>query len=213
VPATPGALCALGCILADFRADFVRTVYARLDGAEARLAATFTELDNEAHAWLDAEDINAQDRHLVRSADVRYVGQSYELTVELASGSSEAAIASIPARFAARYVEVYGYVQEGGECEIVNLRVQAVGVTPAPDLRASTEAAEAAKRMPQPVSQREVRYGGRHHQLSVYRRADLVPGQRLAGPAIITQYDTTTFVPEGFQLRVDDRLNLIGERV
>jgi N-methylhydantoinase A len=63
------------------------------------------------------------------------------------------------------------------------------------------------------VSQREVRYGGRHHQLSVYRRADLVPGQRLAGPAIITQYDTTTFVPEGFQLRVDDRLNLIGERV
>jgi N-methylhydantoinase A len=213
VPATPGALCALGCILADFRADFVRTVYTRLDGAEARLAATFTELDNEAHAWLDAEDINAQDRHLVRSADVRYVGQSYELTVELASGSPEAAVASIPERFAARYLEVYGYAQEGGECEIVNLRVQAVGVTPAPDLRASTEAAEAAKRMPQSVSRREVRYGGRHHQLSVYRRADVGPGQRLAGPAIITQYDTTTFVPEGFQLRVDDRLNLMGERV
>jgi N-methylhydantoinase A len=47
----------------------------------------------------------------------------------------------------------------------------------------------------------------------VYRRADLLPGQRLAGPAIITQYDTTTVVPEGFQLRVDDRLNLIGECV
>lgn len=212
VPATPGALCALGCIIADFRADFVRTVYAKLDGAETRLAATLTELGDEAHAWLDAEDIHSQDRHLVRSADVRYVGQSYELAVELAAGSPEAAIASIPERFAARYAEVYGYMQEGGYCEVVNLRVQAVGVTPAPDLRASGEVAGGAA-PPQPVSQREVRYSGQRHQLSVYRRADLTPGQQLTGPAIVTQYDTTTFVPEGFQLRVDERLNLIGERI
>jgi N-methylhydantoinase A len=209
VPPAPGALCALGCILADFRADFVRTEYARLDGAEARLAATFARLDDEANAWLDAEDINPQHRHLVRSADVRYVGQSYELTVELAPGSPETAIASIPDRYAVRYADVYGYTHQGGHLEIVNLRVQAVGATPKPDLGGSVAAAEGT---PQPVRQREVRHGGQQRPIPIYRRADLAKGHRLSGPAIITQYDTTTFVPAGFRIRVDNRMNLIGER-
>lgn len=210
VPPTPGALCALGCILADFRADFVRTEYARLDGAEARLAATFARLDDEANAWLDAEAISPQHRHLVRSADVRYVGQSYELTVELAPGSPETAIASIPDRYAVRYADVYGYTHQGGHLEIVNLRVQAVGATPKPDLHGSVAAAEGT---PQPVRQREVRHGGQQRPIPIYRRADLAQGHRLTGPAIITQYDTTTFVPAGFRIRVDNRMNLIGERV
>lgn len=211
VPPAPGALCALGCILADFRADFVRTVYARLDGAEAHLAETFAALDDEAHAWLDAEHISARDRQLVRSADVRYVGQSYELTVELAPGSPEGAIASIPERYATRYAEVYGYTQIDAPLEIVNLRVQAVGATPKPELPPPAAAGVTA---PRAVNTREVRYGdgGRPRQVPVYRRADLAADDHVAGPAIITQYDTTTFVPAGFRLRVDDRLNLIGER-
>ncbi|HEU5439905.1 MAG TPA: hydantoinase/oxoprolinase family protein [Ktedonobacterales bacterium] len=210
VPPSPGALCALGCILADFRADFVRTVYARLDGTEDRLTETFAALDDEAHAWLDDEEIAEHGRQLVRSADVRYVGQSYELTVELTPGSPAEAMASIPQRYAMRYAEVYGYMQGDAPLEIVNLRVQAVGATPKPELRApGAESDETAR----PVSQREVRYGGAPRQIAVYRRADLAAGQQLNGPAIVTQYDTTTFVPAGFRLRVDDRLNLIGERV
>jgi N-methylhydantoinase A len=209
VPPSPGALCALGCILSDYRADFVRTVYAKLDGAETRLAAAFAELDAEAHAWLDAEGIGTQHRHLVRSADVRYVGQSYELTVELSPGSPEEALESISQRYAARYAEVYGYVHSGGRLEIVNLRVQAVGTTHKPELRVSSADADAA---PQPVGLREVWYGGQSRQFPVYRRAGLAAGQRLTGPAIITQYDTTTLVTPDFQLHVDGQLNLIGER-
>ncbi|HEU5348556.1 MAG TPA: hypothetical protein VFU63_08075, partial [Ktedonobacterales bacterium] len=174
-----------------------------------RLAAVFAELDGEASAWLDAEDISPQHRRIIRSADVRYLGQSYELTVELAPGSPAEALASTPERFAERYKEVYGYVHQGERLEIVNLRVQAVGTTPKPELRGS---AAAASGVPQPVRQREVRRGGQHHQMPIYHRADLAAGHRLAGPAIITQYDTTTFVPVGFKIRVDDRLNLIGER-
>lgn len=208
VPPTPGALCALGCVLADFRADFVRTVYARYDHSIDRLVEQFSALEQEAGAWLAQEGVDMQQRLMTRTVDVRYQGQSYELTVDLAGGDAAAAVANIPAAFARDYAAVYGYVQEAAPLEVVNLRVQAVGITPKP----AWEAPPAASPEPlQPAGWREIHYSVRAELIPVYQRHTLRPGHTFTGPAIISQYDTTIFVPGGFRATVDGLLNVIGE--
>jgi N-methylhydantoinase A len=208
IPRAPGALCALGCILADFRADFVQTVYAGYEDARDRLEEAFTELDAEAHAWLAREGIEQTGRALSRSADVRYAGQSYELTVPLPPGPVHSAIDALPGAFERVYAGVYGYTQADGRLEVVNLRVQAVGAGRKPTWR--PEPAEPG-RPPEPVAWRSVRYGG-EDRVPVYRRDMLCAGHGVPGPAIVTQYDTTVFVPRGFRVTVDRFRNLMGER-
>ncbi len=210
VPPAPGALCALGCVLADFRADFVRTVYSNYDEAQALLGAAFEQLDAEAGAWLARERIESRDRLLMRSADIRYYGQSYELPVPLPGGSAQSAVDGLREAFEHVYERVYGYTQAGASLEVVNVRVQAVGMSRKPAWRAATPRLRGG---PEPIARRAVLYGGEPDGVPVYRRDGLRVGDRVPGPAIITQYDTTVFVPSGFQVAVDSLLNLLGESV
>lgn len=208
VPVAPGTLCALGCVLADFRADFVRTVYAGYEDARALLERGVEELDAEAHGWLAQEGIVPADRALVRSADVRYAGQSYELTVPLPPDPVRAAIDALPREFERVYAGVYGYTQPGNRLEVVNLRVQAVGAAEKP---AWHPASAESGRPPAPVEWRSVGYGDAG-RVPVFRRDALRSGCDFPGPAIVTQYDTTIFIPGGFRITVDRFLNVWGEQ-
>jgi N-methylhydantoinase A len=210
VPPAPGALCALGCVLADFRADFVRTVYSNYDEAQVLLGAAYEQLDAEAGAWLDRERIESRDRLMMRSADVRYYGQSYELTVPLPDGSAQSAVDGLREAFEHMYERVYGYTQAGASLEVVNVRVQAVGLSRKPAWQPATPRLLGG---PEPIARRAVLYGGEPDGVPVYRRDGLRVGDCVPGPAIITQYDTTVFVPSGFQVTVDRLLNLLGESV
>jgi N-methylhydantoinase A len=81
-----------------------------------------------------------------------------------------------------------------------------IGVTPKPPLATSTDGGARAS----PQARRRIRFAGGEHDAAVYERAALSPGTTLAGPAVVLQYDTTTFVPPGYRLEADGMGNLVG---
>ena len=208
VPPSPGTLCALGCLLADLRADFVRTVYAALDdGSRDQLASELTDLETQAHAWLAEQGASNATREIVRWADLRYRGQSFEVPVQLSRGGLPG-LTELPELFHARHQAVYGFNDPQAAIEVINLRVQAVGGVAKPD-RLTPRPAEGAPS--RPPRRRSVLLDGEHLEATVYAREALAPDSRLNGPAIVVQYDTTTFVPPNYRVTVDEWLNLVGE--
>ncbi len=196
VPANPGTLCALGALAAGIRRDTMRTVLLPLDAASwPALAETFAALAEQAAR--DVEDMAGPGvSDLVRSADMRYRGQSYELTVpaERVDGPEDLA-----ALFHAAHQASFGHAEPGAAVQVVSLRVAAS--RPAPPV--------ALPRRPTPphapVAARRVRlrHGGDWHAADLYDRAVLDPGAAFTGPAIVTQADCTLLIPPGWQARVD----------
>ena len=213
VPPAPGTLCALGCIAADFRADFVRSVWhecAELDSQDLR--AIYRALERDAREWLAEQRVALDHVYLLRSADMCYSGQSYEIGVELPEAQLDRLDSdSLVGWFHARYERLYGYANRGAPVRLLEARVQAVGVTERPQFRQEirsigTDAVESGA-----PTEREVFDLGRRVRARVHQRAQLREGERLHGPLVIEQYDTTVYVPEGFRVQVDEYLNLIGE--
>lgn len=206
IPAAPGTFCALGCLLADVRADFVRTIYAPLaELSDERLAGAFAELRTEADRWLAEERVGVETT-IGYSADMRYHGQSYEIAVGLPEPDGDGRFRErVVEAFGATYERIYGYSDSAAPVELVNARAHLIGATPKPRLAASAAANGARPRVT-----RRVRYDGSYHDAAVYERAELPPGASLPGPAIVLQYDTTTFLPPGHRLEVDGVGNLVG---
>lgn len=205
VPVLPGALCALGCLVADLRADFVRSFDAELSRTPPEaLREALDALDGQARAWLQREAIPVRSVQILHSADMRYRGQSFEINVPLPD------LGGIRAAFQRAYEAIYGYGDPEAAVEMVDLRAQVVGMTPKPPLRA----AAGVVRAPAPDrGARRLYHGGGWTEARLYARADLLPGHTFAGPAIVEQYDTTAFVPPGFSCHVDAMGNIVGEKV
>ena len=208
IPRVPGALCALGCLVADLRADFVRVLGARCDALTPdALEGAFQALEKEARGWLEREGLAVTAHRFERSADMRYVGQSFELTAPLperVGGSLDAVLEA----FYRAYRDVYGYVDREAPVEIIDVRMQVVGVTPKPSAAAPPASGERVAGAP---GTRPVYWGGGTLAAAVHQRGALCVGDRVGGPAVIEQDDTTTIIPPGFGAQVDARLNLIVE--
>jgi len=216
VPLTPGTLCALGLLLTDLRTDFaVSRVVPLDDAAIARLDVDFAQLDAQATDWFARERITPERQMLARSADLRYLGQNYELTVALPAGEQagqpEDVLRQLRADFERAHQQRFGFIAEGETIQIVTLRVQATGRVNKATLptapAASTPVATAI------MAQRQVYLpeAGGWVDTPVYARARLQPGHVFTGPAIVEQMDATTVVLPGMTARVDDYLNLILE--
>jgi N-methylhydantoinase A len=204
IPPTPGALSALGCLLGDVRADFVRTVYAQLDQlADEQLHGVFDGLRSEAADWLSEERV-AGPAIIGFSADLRYRGQSHELAVPLPEPGAEFRGDLVHA-FTEVYDRVYGTSDPEGSVELVNARAHALGSTRKPDLTV-----DAGHDGPSTVRQSRIYCDGAWHEATVCSRAGLRVNATLEGPALVTQYDTTTFVPPGYAVHCDEQGNLIG---
>jgi N-methylhydantoinase A len=214
IPPSPGVLCAIGSLVADVRRDFVHTVHTALRrGQEGVLLGTMREafrgLASEGAAWLAGQGLDFERTHGIWSLDLRYLGQSFELTVpvteeELADATGEA----LRRRFHRSYLAVYGFTDEAADLEVLNLRATAIGVTRKPAIaapRAATPGAVPA------VRERRVFLDGRWLVARVADRDALGAGASLSGPAIIEQYDTTVLVPPGFTVTLDRTGTLIGE--
>jgi len=207
VPTTPGVLSALGMVATDIVKDYTRTVMLRPDGPLVQIESVFGELEQRAWAELRAEGIAREALRLERLLDLRYVGQSYELTVPF-RGSVTKTVAS----FHQAHERRYGYADSEEPVEIVNVRLRAIGVVPKPSL---ARLPVPPPWQPVPSDERQVVFG-RSRQLlacttALYERDRLGPGAVLSGPAIVTQYDTTTVLPPGWFARVDAVNNLIVE--
>jgi N-methylhydantoinase A len=211
IPPHPGVLCAAGSLAADMRRDFVRSLHRVLgasdgEAAMAEIAATFRALSAEGEGWLDQQAMRFTERRVEWSADLRYLGQSFEIAVDLTPADLNGE--TFRARFHAAYELLYGYKDEAAPLEIRDLRVSAIGVTPKPPLARI----DARKRPAEPsVQHRDIFLDGRSMPAAVYRRDDLPVGFVFAGPAIVEQFDTTVFITPEFTVRVDAFGNLMGE--
>jgi N-methylhydantoinase A len=215
VPLHPGVLCATGSLVADVRRDFVRTLHLPLRRSrEAALIETMREgyrvLSAEGREWLDAQRLPFLATEIRLTADLRYLGQSFDLTIpvtdaELADATGEA----LRQAFHAHYRQVYGYTDERADLEILDIRASAVGLTPKPRLAVLPSRGRAHEGSR--PGRREVFHDGRRRSAVVLDRRALAAGERFDGPVIVEQYDTTTFVPTGFTVSVDRFGNLIGE--
>jgi len=213
VPRNPGILCAMGLLLTDLRADFAATRLLTLARAALpTIEDAFAGLHAQAEAWFDGEEIGAGSRQLTRTVDMRYAGQNYELPVAVPDGPvTGATLDTLAAGFAAAHQRMYGFVAEGEAVQLVTFRVEAAGLVrkaqfqPQPDRGPDASDAVAGRRdvwLPE---------AGGFVPCPVYDRERLGAGNRIAGPAIIEQMDTTTLVLPGMAARVQAYLNLILE--
>jgi N-methylhydantoinase A len=199
VPAMPGALSAVGILLADAVRDYSRTVMLRGD-AMGNLEGLFAELEQRGAAEFAAEGLKGSAQ---RSVDMRYQRQGYELNVPFDFQS--------PARTASAFHRLhrrrYGFCDEERPVEIVNLRLRMVSAAePYAPARQDAVPGDGSAAC---YAEREVFFDGRFVPTRLYCREQLVAGVRLHGPAMITEYTSATMLPPGCSARVDGFGNLI----
>ena len=199
VPQFPGALSALGLLLADVRKDYSRTVLINADGSDARVKTVFAALHSVGMAELEAEGFKKNEIHRIDSLDLRYRGQSYELTVPL--------VADFIERFHKAHERRYGYANRGRDVELVNVRTTFLGRTAKPKFSKTVK----QRRGPEPLERQPCWIDRRRVRTDIYDRAILGYGHVIQGPAIIGEYSSTTLVPPGFRCTVDAYLNLVLE--
>jgi N-methylhydantoinase A len=195
VPALPGALSAVGILLADTMREYSRTVMLPIN---AFFEDVFCELEKLGVEEFRAENLTGQS---FRSVDVRYRGQGYELNVPFGS--------EMEAQFHDLHQRRYGFANETRALEVVNVRVRMVS------------AAEAFTPVVQPLHEgdgshalidtQQVYFDGSFQETRVYDRDLLRPGDTFAGPAIVSEYSSATVLPLGDVLRVDGLGNLVIE--
>jgi N-methylhydantoinase A len=213
VPRNPGILCAMGLLLTDLRADFAATRLVRANASAAPvMAEAFAGLARSAEAWFGQEGIAPVERRSVRTADMRYHGQNYELAVAVPDGPiTPDTVETLVASFAEAHRQRYGFAAEGDPVEIVTLRLEAVGTVAKAELLAHPEAGRDATTA---ITGRRAVWlpeASDFVETPIYDRDALKPGNRFAGPAVVEQMDATTLIPPGMTARVDRWLNLILE--
>ncbi len=213
VPANPGNLSAYGLLSVDVRNDYVRTSVHRHTGLDAaHVQAVLAELTGLADASLAREGFDEPEREFLRSADLRYFGQAYEVRVDVPPGEVDRALLDAVAdRFHDAHRALYDYDfrdDDRQQVEWVNLRVTAVGpISPPPvqPLAAGRGAAQAR------TGSRPVYFDG-WVDAGVYDRARLGAGDEVSGPAVLEEFSSTVPLHPGFTARVDDHGNLLITR-
>jgi N-methylhydantoinase A len=212
VPAYPGITSAVGLLTTDLKYDAVRTEFQAGDAIDLdRLNRDLAAMQGELARQLAADGVAAADATFERSGDLRYVGQGYELRVPFPVGPLDpAALDEVLRRFGELHRVEYGHVFEASPVEIVNIRVSGIGHMPkiAPSRpRSGGSLAEALVKTARCAFRRDGRLDS---MMTPFYRRDLLPlGQRIAGPAIILQTDSTTVVPPDASLTADESGNLI----
>jgi len=213
VPRSPGILCAMGLLLTDLRADFAATRLLPLDpSALPAMAEMFAALDARAQDWFAAEGVAVEARDIVRTADMRYAGQNYEMPVPLPAGMiGPATLDALAERFAASHRRRYGFAAEEEPVELVTLRVEALGRVRKADFPAHPPAGADPRAALTGCREVWLPETAGFAAAPVYDRDRLCCGNEIAGPAIVEQMDATTLVLPGRIARVDPYLSLLLE--
>ncbi len=209
VPPAPGLLCAIGDLVADFRDEFAQT-YIRLvaQASGEEVATILDDLGGRAREWLEGEGIEEGARRISYVADMRYHRQGYEIPVGLDPDEVRAdGLADLEERFNALHEQLYGFRMPGTASEIVNLRSVGFGAVPLPELRTgSVSGADASGAV---VDEHDVVFDGQSVRTKIYNRAKLEPGAAISGPAIVTEFDSTTVILPGHAATVDTTYNIL----
>jgi N-methylhydantoinase A len=208
VPPESGVLSALGFVAAEIKNEFSQTFIRDAEATDAdELRERLGALAQQADGWLERERVDAADRAIDYVVEMRYQRQGFEIPIDVAADElRQLSIASLSERFDAVHHRLYGFGLESG-AEIVNLRAVARGGTRSPQIPQH----DSGPADPAPAQQgtHTVWAGGVAQEVPTYSRAQLTAGMRVAGYAIVEQYDATTIVLPGHVASVDPYLNLL----
>jgi N-methylhydantoinase A len=195
IPVLPGALSAVGILLADTAREYSRTMMLPMDAPVEEL---FAEMEATARDEFAREGLEGVS---LRSLDLRYRGQGYELNVAFGTDSAAA--------FHELHRRRYGFADTSRAIEIVNMRVRMLA--PAPLFEQPRESLREGDGSPAIVGTRPVIFEGEVIGTRIYERDRLRAGDTFAGPAIVSEYSSATILPPGDVLRVDELGNLVIE--
>ena len=210
VPPSPGVFSAFGLLFADVEHHFVRThfkAFAEMDLDQAN--GILTGLLDSGERLLSEEGFDEAHRQMVTQVDMKYVGQTSELTVNMGrTRFSEAAIEDLAAAFEIEHDKTYGYSVDD-PLQLVNIRVLARGISEEPRVPENLTVRSGVA----VESERQVYFAGRHGWLNtpVIGQAQL-DGAHSRGPLVVEEYDSTTVVPPGWQASVDPLGNITLEK-
>ena len=217
IPPNGGLLSAYGMLFADVVKDYSQTVlwqFERNDESSSSLVdalnAGFNTLLTRAENEMKGEGFVPHQLKIDRSLDMRYQGQSYELNIPCFTAghaSSTEVVQTLVEKFHAAHERRFGYARTDAPVEAVTLRLTATGETDKPPITSGPLAdADASTAF---ILQNPVIFEGEALPTDFYRREALRPGNRIAGPAIVTEFSATTVIPPNFSAVVDAYQNLI----
>lgn len=207
IPLGPGNFCAFGSLISDIRRDHVltRTVQVR-QSTWAEIDEIFGRLELEARQGLAAEGVAEKSIETLRRLGMRYLGQSWELPVEIPPGLQD--VAALEEAFSKVHDRRFGH-KASDATEIVSFRVAAVGGVNKPRLPKWVEVDDQGE---EPPEYRKVYFGGRFLDTAIYGRARLPAGRTITSPAIIEESGATTIIAPGWQGRVLEYGDILLDR-
>jgi len=207
IPKESSIFCAAGMLMSDLKHNFVRTYSTFLDGIDAKkFRALFHDMEREATELLRSENIPENSIHHVYSLDMRYVKQYHEVNVEVTKGEMEKGdIESMANRFHPEHNRLYGYSleEQGTPIELINLRLSSTGKTTKPRFREEEYSQETPARALKKKRKVYLPQRKTFDEVPVYDGHKLSYGNKIEGPAIIEQVNTTTFVTPEFNVLCD----------
>ncbi|WP_324278552.1 hypothetical protein [Blastococcus brunescens] len=221
MPPNPGNVSAFGLLTVDVRNDYVQTVVSKhVDLDVARVQSVFADLEAQAQDALDGEGFGRDEQRMQRTADLRYVGQAFEVRVPVTEGELDREAAEAVAQaFHAAHRQLYGYdfaADPRQAVEWVNLRVSGIGPIRRPDLveleagdGGTDRAVTGSRRVFFDAEHTAPSSGGGWVDTPTYDRPALAPGDVVSGPAIIEEFGSTVPVHPGFAATVDAYGNLL----
>lgn len=208
VPVRPGITNALGCVVADLRHDYVRTVNKPLSAVDdAMVARIYAEQAAEGEATIAREGVPVRELRRVLSADMQFQGQSHILSVGVES--ADIGVAGLHKAFAAAYWRRFGIELPEIPPVLVNLHTAVIGVRPEISLAVLAATDRAPTLAAAKLGSRRVWFSDGWHDTRVYAREKLPLDATLEGPAILEQLDCTTVVEPGDTVRQDRLGNLL----
>jgi N-methylhydantoinase A len=210
IPPAPGLNSALGLLATDHKHEVVRTLMSKAAELDpGRLSATLAEIEAQVTALLREEGVNATDLTVRRELEMCYRGQAYSLKVRLPGTIDETTLTAMSAAFNDQHEATYGFASRNEELMVVNVRVTGIGRVERPRLATLAAAADGPARALK--GRRAMHFGetGGLVETPLYDRVRLAAGDRIDGPAVVEQMDTTTVLPPGLPLTVDGYGNLL----
>jgi N-methylhydantoinase A len=211
IPLSAGTTSAMGLLVTDLKREYTTTMIQRAADADlAALKEGFEDLESQGRLDLTHEGVAPEEMAFARQIDMRYVGQSYELTINAPAGElSSREITAVVTHFNSEHERAYGHSAEDEPVEFVNLRVTATGMIAKPRLRkigANGNRPDVALKTHRSVYFAEA---GAYVDCPIFDRYQLNAGAVVIGPAIVEEFDTTTVVHPGYHATVDAFGNLL----
>ena len=211
IPMSPGTSSALGLLVTDLKHDYSTTMIERVDRLDlTAVTRVYEELENQGRETLQREGVATAEMGFLWQVDIRYVGQSYELTVPVPGNRLDPTeLEQVLAQFHEEHDRAYGFSAPAEAVEFVNLRLTAIGQIIKPKLRELKQSnGDPASAL---ITSRSVYFAesGGYVDCPIYDRYKLAAGHLLEGPSMVIELDSTAVIYPGYQAEVDRYGNLI----